>query len=178
MNATDTSTQEQFLPAVTQEQFRAMSVQQRWVAVAKDVLAQLDAARVVPETGAWVLNGDFLVNRENLLRADVQPCSACAVGAAFLSVVRLGNCFNETEVGFGAITDLMDDLLDKDTMYAMEYLYEQGHGFVDDDGDSVLDGHCVRVADTDRLPVIASHDPKTRMRAIMQLLIDNGGRLY
>lgn len=79
----------------TNEEFAAMSDDQKRVAVAKDVLALLDSRRIVES------HGDFLCTPDNALeisigRAQTESiCSVCARGALVFSAFRFGLAHSE-----------------------------------------------------------------------------------
>lgn len=175
----------QFLPAVTQEQFEAMTIPQRWVAVANDVLAQLNAGRVVAAAGSWVVYPEKTTfSRSSLTNPELPPCEACGVGAAFISLVRCGNEFEmegERMLDVSSIAPLFCDRLGEPQMYALEYAFEGGQGLVDMDGDIYTDEEgVISVLSDDECDRLDFEEPvgsEERLRAIMQCIIDNGGYL-
>lgn len=67
------------------------------VAIAKDVLAQIKARRYTPEQMIYVSGIDLPIDRTQQLQPILQEkgmkCDVCALGATFLSCVRLFNDF-------------------------------------------------------------------------------------
>jgi uncharacterized protein YkuJ len=83
---------------LTVEEFDALPKNEKAVLVAKDVLAQIDAKRYVPEVGRYLKviddreayelddNDDIRTNFDK-----VPQCQVCALGSMLLSCTRLGN---------------------------------------------------------------------------------------
>lgn len=167
----------QFLPAVTQEQFEAMTIPQRWVAVAKDVLAQLGTKRIKAVSGVWCEGESEGISRDVLTGATPPVCHVCGVGAAFVSLVRLGNQFSgRADLGLSDIYPLFKSLLGEKQMWALEYAFENGSGFVDSDG-FVEDDQVLTENEMGSLAFKGPYGTESRLRAIMQRIIDNGGYL-
>ncbi len=113
--------------------FSGLTEAQKRVAIAKDVLAQIRSRKFKIQQGAWAvwdyarnLNQDTLTGNtgEKPLR-----CTACALGAAMLSSIRL---FNDCEIGGACGEYEVDNQLGKwfsDRQRALiEYTFEKGKG--------------------------------------------------
>lgn len=77
------------------------------VAIMRDVIEQLNAQRIIAQSGTYFATDMPLsvasamsLNQEALLRESAPVCAVCMLGATFLSVVRLAN---EYEGSFRAI---------------------------------------------------------------------------
>jgi hypothetical protein len=95
MNDTQTVIDPKALPALTIEEFRALSPEAKRVAIVRDALSQLTAERFIAYRNYYFVTSAFSpeeVNRELrdliLSRPD---CEVCALGACFVSAVRLGD---------------------------------------------------------------------------------------
>jgi hypothetical protein len=153
--------------------FAKLSRREKRVAVAKDVLKQLDAGSLKASKGVYLALGRRgnvpLPQTAKELQAHLlrRPCEACAIGAAFASTVRLGN-----HLTAGAHFPDKDDLdnagvFTNRQLDAMEMAYEQT---------TALSGNWMR-ADSDRIAALypRSMPRKARLRAIFQNIVRNNG---
>lgn len=175
MSATD------FLPAVTQEQFEAMAPAEQRVAIARDVLAQLDAERIRPAKLVWV-NAEvegFDYSRPALVAGDAPACRVCGIGACFVSAVRLGNGFAEAaDNGLGEIhmQDVVGQYFSQQKFVAIEFVFERGNGYTSLE-DLVELGWSENETDALCLMFPEAETPDDRLRLIAENLIANGGDL-
>ncbi|SRR5258706_8593439 len=162
-------------PAFTVEQFEALPPAEKRIAVARDVLAQLDAERYVAASGIYVETdasipvGDL---REGLLSRDPK-CHVCAKGAVFLSHVRLGDRFTSdgTRLGVNVVDSLGSSGYEQEVALRFEIW---GRGLAanleawfedfDEDGEECSE-------------VWGALDVDARLRALMENIIRNGGEL-
>ncbi len=84
------------------------------VAVAKDVLKQVQAKKYVATKGVYINTKSFKPNCElqpQLISKKAPVCEVCGIGSAFLSLVRLDNAFKaQDEAGFVYENDMRDRL--------------------------------------------------------------------
>lgn len=82
--------------------FKKMTAPQRRVAIAKDVLLQLDAEKYRANSGSYILLDESIEVPENtetqICEIDMPNCETCARGAMFLSSIRLFNGINFAEL--------------------------------------------------------------------------------
>jgi hypothetical protein len=79
--------------------FQALSDKKKRIAIAKDVLKQVEAEKYLPTVGIYFyidLGADVDpvprgADVQKVLRSSNAKCEVCAVGAAFASAARLGN---------------------------------------------------------------------------------------
>lgn len=80
---------------------RKLTRKQMAVAIAKDVIAQIKCHKYTPESGTYVSGADDSIPTDAIGCKQLQPflkkkdlqCEVCAIGATFLSSVRLFNDF-------------------------------------------------------------------------------------
>lgn len=127
-------------PSLTREQFEALSPAEQRVAIFRDIIAQLDARTFTAKTGTYVEVPSLLDTVEESVIT--QPCTVCAIGAAFVSAVRLGDRLDEHafgEYGVESADDLsgadspMRDHLERfftsDDLGLLESAFEMSEGF-------------------------------------------------
>jgi hypothetical protein len=147
---------------------------QKRVAIAKDVLKQLKALNVVK--GTYLRNYGLQLPRNDQAKQHINQisrgCEVCALGACFLSHIRL---FNEVDVGtlagrcgetvncVFAGSDLIDAELHKYFTYDQLLLIEAAFEGWTGEGYEARDFY-------DKHP-----DPKERLQAIMQNIVKNNG---
>jgi hypothetical protein len=120
--------------------FWKLSRNGRRIAVAKDVLAQVAARVLEPSEGKWLELRKSLVSmgfntgnyyREELkLETDLQAllgvpgekCNACGVGAAFMSMARLGDRAKVTD----DLYESLEQVFTPPQIQLIEYAFEQG----------------------------------------------------
>lgn len=117
--------------------FRAMTRAQRRVAVARDILAQLEHGQIKAKRLTYfkVTDRDHAKlerDREEELRAVLpklaKPCHVCALGSAVLSRARLFDKTRASEVyffmGSGEVLDLLNDTFTVDQACLIEDAFE------------------------------------------------------
>lgn len=80
---------------------RKLTTSQKAIAIARDVIAQIKCRKYTPELGTYVSGADDNIPTEAIGCEQLQPflkkkdlqCEVCAIGAAFLSSIRLFNDF-------------------------------------------------------------------------------------
>lgn len=171
------------LPALTEEQFNALSPAEKRVAIARDVLAQLAAKRVIPKRNTWVGSArneedefERRYSRGALVAEDAPVCYACGIGACFISAVRLGNRFNLVSAG-GLGADHMSRVLSlffsDEQFAAIEFVFEGGSGSTHrSDMEWYFDPSEV---DAFALLVNRQDSPSKRIRIICESIIANSG---
>lgn len=169
------------------EAFNQLSPAGKRVAIAKDVIAALQSRQVYARSGVWV---DLQKAPNWDVGVELQPvfqqanCDACALGACFVSAVKLGNNCKLTEDakydGFQFSTPNGDWGSDTTGMWSVlkryfterqlaliEFAFENGEGYYKDhdvaNPDAASDFH------------YKYEDDAARMTAIMQNIVDNNG---
>lgn len=168
------------LPALTEEQFNALSQPEQRVAIAKDVLAQLEAKRIVAAPMQWVSvrgRSGFVYNREALIDAAAPRCFVCGIGACFVSAVRLGNQYQKRAYvgGLGA-TEMERVLLrhfPRQQYAAIEFAFEGGTGSMEED-------ELIRFFDFEEIEALREYryafpEPAARLAAICENIIAYAG---
>jgi hypothetical protein len=179
-------------PIVTREQFNAMSQQEQRIAIARDVIAQVENSAVLVEQGVYVgkdaLGLGVFRSGEIERTLTTERCEVCAVGAAFVSAVRLGDALDEDSFGEDDLWARGRRLGDKpirlhlrrffgvEQLSLIEAAFERDWGFCevfinDGLGDETRCALCERAVDFG--DAVYGHDE--RLIAIMQNIIDNGG---
>jgi hypothetical protein len=100
------------------------------LAIGRDVLQQIAAKRITPLSGTYY-SGPSLANKDaqNAL-LDALECRVCALGAAFVSRVRLFNSFStdSREVGRGEMQVSLAEFFPLEELIAIEAAFE-GWGY-------------------------------------------------
>lgn len=138
--------QEQFLPVVTEAQFKKLGQRGKALAIARDIIAQLDAARFQPKMGSWLDITNANKHYENMFDIDVdfdpdlqsfatspecteQSCYACALGATLLSYARINDNFDLShKYEISDINELIEEEIFGDDVYLIEHAFEKGCG--------------------------------------------------
>lgn len=159
------------------EKFAALSPAEKRVAVAKDVIAQLDAKKIIAQAGTYVsitpaANEIVSIEPDDELQAVFagRVCDACALGSLFIcAVAKLDDCTADSvQFGqhYGADFYMRDDpyeylgqFFDEDQLHDIERVFEGYGGWTDDDTESHL----------------ISDDENERLRVIMRNIIDSNG---
>ena len=137
--------------------FNKLKAADKRVAVAKDVLAQIKLGALVPEAGKWAElefnerlevedEDSYSSEKERLLTSSAsaqdavvkaESCNACALGAVFVSAIRLGNKLTCGQAGLdfdGTVFDLshienhLSKFFEPEQLALMEIAFEQGDG--------------------------------------------------
>lgn len=166
----------------------------RRMAIAEDVLASLEVEAIRANTGSFVrLDLDTLNSVEagqQLQPTFLNPelsCSVCALGACFVSAVKLGNDFCVTEdhidnnqLPFSDINDTLSKYFSAAQMQLIEIAFEEGRGWwkLDSHKLVVTEGQ-FRAAQRFGSNAYASgnyyYGPTNKLKAIMKNIIDNKG---
>jgi len=137
------------------------------VLIAKDVLMQLDAKKIIATKGSYLEFTDSSWREEDFLHEVMERniCQVCALGSLYYSRVQLANetkCdvvnkYNEFGIisNCGVITPDLLQYFERDALRDIEVYFEGWYG-------------AVKFADE-------NPDPEMRMRKIMQNIIDNNG---
>lgn len=118
--------------------FSRLSQAGKRIAIAKDVIAQIKSKLFNIETGKWarvdIIDDNDMVDKQSLLAGGLPrkfQCNCCAVGAAFLSSIRLFNVASfdaDSEVQqFDAFNQLAT-YFDRDQLKMIEEAFELGGG--------------------------------------------------
>jgi hypothetical protein len=166
--------------------FNSLTKEEKRVAIAKDVIEQLDLQKFTAKSGTYFsLNlPDYKVVKEGVSLQKqfdkAETCKVCAMGAVFASKVRLGN---EFEVPYSTcivsidddyIVNSTDSLFSEYEMRLMEFFFEGADinetiYHESEDYDSI-DEKVREFCDTYKTA-------DERMRAIMQNIIDSEGAI-
>lgn len=108
--------------------FNALSGPQRRVAIAKDVISQLDAGKYITSSSCYFFTkggtGDLQVVLEE------HSCHVCAIGGLLASRARLGNnvTFPDGQVSREAVVKFLSRDFSKRMLDVLEGFYENGSG--------------------------------------------------
>ena len=100
MNNQNTSIKENKLPTLTIQEFRALPPEQKRVAICRDALAQIQARWFIAETNKYFeldevgLRSSQGCELRDVILQSTEPCTVCAIGAIFASIVRLDDSFS------------------------------------------------------------------------------------
>lgn len=152
------------------------------IAIAKDVLAQLRARKLQAKLGAWAVpahtNINELPNDTDLAKLfESKQCMVCGVGALFVAAVEKCGNYHISELGPNPYRiegdRVFDYLADRKKLFSnsqlrmIEIAFERGSGAMLPETKRERDAR-------DFFP--DEYVPaETRMRKIMQNIIDNGG---
>jgi len=88
------------MKTITTKKFNALSMEQKAVLVAEDILLQIEANKYIPAQGQYVafnyeilFSGDIKENFEKL-----PECRVCAIGSFLLSSTHLGNVLSTEDI--------------------------------------------------------------------------------
>jgi hypothetical protein len=165
--------------------FQKMSPAQKRVAIAKDVLAQIKSGKIIPQIGNWIRLLPISITYDDLddqlrdvMVTNETHCSACAVGALFVSTVYFKDKITTGEADvtrgsdWNAIADYLKDLFPIVDLALMEYAFEMGNsasGYCPVESEAIAFGNAEAFG-----RAIGSNT--MRMIAIMKNLIANKGR--
>lgn len=167
------------LPAISREEFEAMTWQERAVALARDVIAQVQADRLNAEAGTWVevagASCGQILEEERAIMAGAR-CTVCALGALVVSAARHADQLAAFfPAGLGGERDVFGYLrhwLPNEMLEQVEVAFEQGCGAVEcwSAYPEIRPEFAAAVSFGSRF-----EDDDHRLVAIMQNIIDNGG---
>lgn len=152
--------------------FDALAPNEQRVAICKDVIARLNAQKIVPNHGNFFINRDIVVSDSALTvqeSINTKPCQACAKGALLCSWV--GNFNNVERDGlelvdevtnsmFGIVPELVD-IFGREMLDNIEAAFERDAYF----------WHYDEYATHEYAKAFRDYD----LKGIMQYIIDNGG---
>lgn len=167
------------------KKFMALKPAEKRVQIARDVIAQLDAKRLVAKRFSW-LRPDFRID-ELAAGTDLQPvfaaskrCVGCAIGGLFMCAVERANDLKAEDMGLSSLEDnsfegqdamrYLRRFFTKDQINMIETAFESGGG-----GTFVEDGAKWLACKNYFGQNCEIADPETRMRLIMQNIIVNKG---
>lgn len=165
--------------------FKQLPKHEQRVAIAKDVIKQLDANIIKAINGAYLLDSETDMRSWGFLSSGAmgpvkvspgEPCQACALGSLFVCAVEReeGADYRGIPIKASTAQPLIHENLapyfDKLQLGMIEAAFERSSRYVTEyDPDNQRLGYeCVDFGDE-------YADPDTRMRAIMQNIIDNEG---
>lgn len=166
--------------------FWQMTRAEQAVAVAKDVIEQVQSQKYYPSKGTYLKMPDLEKYEGKKLPAslqevlETQQCDVCAIGGVFASMVRLGNTVRTYKVVEDCAVSVNADYLIKKLegifspteLRAMEFVFEGTNvGF---DRCSVNYSSVSLYAKDMRSKY--PNNPTARLVAVMQNVVDNGGR--
>lgn len=169
-----------------------LSEKQIRIMLAKDVIASLEAERLISRSGSWVrletdrCDTDYF-SSEIIADSDVElqelikdkRCEVCALGALFIEGIRRFDNFTVEDLSDGYSIDnddigiYLEGIFDEDQLMLIEVAYERGHG-----GYNVrFDFHDDMLKQGERAVEfgLSIKDDRERLIAIMQNIIDNDG---
>ncbi len=142
------------LPAsvhVRQVPFNKLSKAAQRVAIAQDAINQIKAEKYYIKTGRWVnikiqtpedleevpdIDQNILLNGFAPIQRKI-TCTCCAIGAAFLSSIRLANKAVITDGAVESLKESVEQLgnyFSKDQIELIEEAFEKGFGYCHTDG--------------------------------------------
>ncbi len=155
--------------------FSKMTMMEKRVALAQDVLASLKAEKYVAESGTYVqlCNTERNVGNtiQNLLKEGVQ-CNVCAIGSLFVSRVKMSKTKTMTNDSDKMVKS-MRGIFNEKALRTLEYFFEgdDAASFFEEDEDGDAD-----IA-SDAWDFYRSHtNDENRLIAIMENIIANKGR--
>lgn len=169
---------------ITKEQnlaFRKANKARKRVMIAKDVIRQLDANKIITaDAGYFAIDNrvsipkDGHIDLQAMLKKSETECRVCAMGAVFCSLVLYRNKF-KSKPNFGyieedraAISDYMADVFDKDQLSLLECLFEGYSSY----GSNGLEFGSHYLTHKYHL-----HERNDRLRWLMKNIIKNKGEL-
>lgn len=116
---TKTKTSKRLSLSEKNKKFWALPAAKKRVAVAKDVIRQINNGFYNPKTGTYFRPDDFKgdIEAENAVKLDVAlteignrggHCTVCGIGGCFVSLARLGDKI-KTEAAFGELVEAGDE---------------------------------------------------------------------
>jgi hypothetical protein len=152
--------------------FDALSPYEQRAAICKDVIARLNAQKIVPNHGNFFINRECVVSDSALTvqeSINTKPCQACAKGALFCSWV--GNFNNVERAGLEHVSEVTTSM----TNIVPELVAIFGREMLDNI-EAAFEGeaycwHYDEYATYEYANAFADYD----LKSIMQYIIDNGG---
>lgn len=180
-----------------------MTREERKVFIAKDVLARLDAKKLVAKHQVWTSfrfdfdEGDKEIRDVLKEKAEKGPCMACALGAMFLSKVDAVNqlkvlelrehqfAYPSVSIQSSDILKYLSDAFDHVELREIESAFESGEGNYTSDNaydffPGYRDGDKVTTCGCDNCKKLIAEKQcikaEDRMRILMNNIIDNNGK--
>lgn len=119
--------------------FNSLSPEQKRVAIAKDVIAQLNAKKIIPESGTYFAIEDNPDDYDVSLQKHLPKtqCSVCALGSLFYSHVKFNNKVTYGDYLKAWTSDLiveeLNNYFDFEQLGMIEYAFEGFDGSLSDD---------------------------------------------
>lgn len=153
------------------ELFRNANPRERRLMIAKDVLAQVEAGRIIAKQGTLIKTG-FLDSKQphrelkEIFWEREDPCECCALGSIFLvTVERKDNICFASHAIYGPqvmMEQVIRDEFPLDQILLIEQAFERGKGFYSESVNAIAWG-------------MKYADPTERLIAIMENIIRNNG---
>lgn len=159
------------------ESFGKMTMMEKRVALAKDVLASIKAKKYISSPGTYV---SLIKNKcgyddsidhtmENLMDTQV-TCEVCAIGSLFVSKFKLTKKTEFDGMDDDDMIASMSGIFGMKALRKLEYFFE-GRDVADEfSTDAKLEDDVLSFTS-----IKANRDPETRLVSIMQNIIDNNG---
>jgi hypothetical protein len=154
--------------------FDALAPNEQRVAICKDVIARLDAQKLIPNHGNFFINLDSVVSYSDLSLSvqesiNTKPCQTCAKGALFCSWV--GNFNNVERDGLERVNEVTESMFG----IVPELVAIFGRVMLDNieasfEGEAFC-WHYDEYATYEYAKAFADYD----LKGIMQYIVDNGG---
>jgi len=162
--------------------FEKMSPSEKRVQIARDVLAQLNAKRLIATPGVWLAgkHEDDLFSREDVKKdpelqkilKSQKECTGCALGGMFMCAVERANELklsdldddtrNMRQLQDASVFEYMEQFFSREQLDEIESAFEQGEGFASNEDAA------------DWLEEV--DDAEERMRLIMENIVVNKGK--
>jgi hypothetical protein len=154
--------------------FDALAPNEQRIAICKDVIARLDAQKLIPNHGNFFINRDCVVSDSDLSLSvqesiNTKPCQTCAKGALFCSWV--GNFNNVERDGLELVNEVTNSMTNivpelvaifgREMLDNIEAAFEQG----------VYYWHYDEYVALKYVDAFVDYD----LKGIMQYIVDNGG---
>lgn len=168
--------------ARSNKEFEKMSPSEKRVQIARDVLAQLAAKRLIATPGTWLAGrgeSDLFTHEESdndqelqKVLAKTKQCTGCALGGMFMCAVERADKLKIQDLSSEALStrqmqtddvfDYMKKFFSREQLEQIESAFEQGEGFAQtyDASDWLED----------------VEEPSERMRLIMENIVANKGK--
>ena len=116
------------------EYFNSLTPAKKRVAIAKDVIANINAKKYVACMGSYVNIYNTNLDSQSLQKVLPQvTCSVCALGAMFVSDVKFNNNFNVGDSTTSKIDNQLSKYFSKGQLALIEIAFERFDTIYDDD---------------------------------------------
>lgn len=174
-------------------EFAILSHQEKRVAIAKDVLKQLDARRLVAQSKTWLVGGagTIRITEEDhekplcQLLASQESCNVCALGGILVSAAKLANAATVNDVrdknteGYFVVDmftmlPYLKNFFDESQLRLIELAFERGDGGYSPA--SQADYEAAEIFAQQKTYLAGDEvDDDTRLRLIMECVVRNNG---